>query len=476
MNKLLRSKYSPWLLVMAVALCTYFPVLFQKGMFFDGLQYAIVSKNMAHGFGSFWFPQLNDCWNKMGEKAFMEHPPLVYFLQSVYFKLFGEYFYTEKLYCLTTLLVTCLLTIKIWRELFRQDAEIKKFCWLPILFLLITDTGPWSFSNNMQENTMTIFILLSVYWNLIFIRNRNFIFLLGSSVSIFLAFLCKGLPGLFPLVFFIIYSLTIIRKEFLKFAFYSFIQLVIIALLFFVLIYFSDDAKTSLWFYIKQRVLERITNEPTVSNRFFILYRFLQDYIFVFVLLLFIFLILKFVLKSPFKLHINHNYFLLFTFLSLSGLLPLCLTKVQRAAYFLPAMPFFCIALAIAIKDSYDKILIFLNKKVIITSFIMTIIVALIFNFCNFGNILRDEEQINNSQTLYSITGPNITINSTHAAIDDWAFYFYLLRYYDITLCRNKTDSPYFIISKNERDISVENYFLIKSIGEYNLYKKLNSN
>ena len=55
--------------------------LFSDGMFMDGLAYAALSKNMAIGYGSFWYPHLSDTlWNE-----FHEHPGLGLWLQSLFF-------------------------------------------------------------------------------------------------------------------------------------------------------------------------------------------------------------------------------------------------------------------------------------------------------------------------------------------------------------------------------------------------------
>ena len=75
------------LFTVAVMLALVLPNLVQHGMFMDGTQYAIVAKNLAEGKGSFWFPYLSSSWEKQGQNFFLEHPPLIYFLQSFFFKI-----------------------------------------------------------------------------------------------------------------------------------------------------------------------------------------------------------------------------------------------------------------------------------------------------------------------------------------------------------------------------------------------------
>src|SRR5688572_2071285 len=89
---------------LVIMLVLVLPVLLQDGMFMDGVQYACVSRNLANGDGTFWFPWLHDSWVKADSPYFMEHPPLVYGIQSIFFRVLGDTMYTERIYSLFTLL------------------------------------------------------------------------------------------------------------------------------------------------------------------------------------------------------------------------------------------------------------------------------------------------------------------------------------------------------------------------------------
>jgi len=65
------SKYShvnfPFrVFTIAVFVIAILPSLVQDGMFIDGIQYAVVSKNLANGLGTFWFPRISQNWNVVG--------------------------------------------------------------------------------------------------------------------------------------------------------------------------------------------------------------------------------------------------------------------------------------------------------------------------------------------------------------------------------------------------------------------------
>lgn len=68
--------------------------LMRLGIHGDGVEYANVARNMADGLGSFWKPYHDD----FGYQVFHEHPPFVFWLQSLFFRLFGNGPYLEGFY------------------------------------------------------------------------------------------------------------------------------------------------------------------------------------------------------------------------------------------------------------------------------------------------------------------------------------------------------------------------------------------
>ena len=48
-----------YLLVVCLFLLVMLPSLLSDGMFMDGLLYAAIAKNLAHGLGTFWSPHLS---------------------------------------------------------------------------------------------------------------------------------------------------------------------------------------------------------------------------------------------------------------------------------------------------------------------------------------------------------------------------------------------------------------------------------
>ena len=78
------------------------PYLLSHGMFMDGMIYATVSNNLANDYGSYWDLSFSDTILHQ----FREHPPLAFWIQSWWYRLFGDSYIIEKVYSACTYLIT----------------------------------------------------------------------------------------------------------------------------------------------------------------------------------------------------------------------------------------------------------------------------------------------------------------------------------------------------------------------------------
>ena len=100
--------FSPFLImVLSIFILLCAPALFTEGMFMDGLMYATVAKNLAHGEGSFWFLKFSDTYLT----SFHEHPPLIFGLQSLCFNLFGDSVLVERFFSFFTYIISGVFVI-----------------------------------------------------------------------------------------------------------------------------------------------------------------------------------------------------------------------------------------------------------------------------------------------------------------------------------------------------------------------------
>ena len=86
-----------WLLTAALIAFRLLPGLAQPGMFFDGVTYATISRNLAIGVGDLAHPSLVP-----GDAGFYDSPPLVFLLESGFFRALGDHYWVEKIYSALT--------------------------------------------------------------------------------------------------------------------------------------------------------------------------------------------------------------------------------------------------------------------------------------------------------------------------------------------------------------------------------------
>ena len=119
----------------------------------DGLWYDTVARNLAIGVGSFWRPIFTPT---LSVPFFADHPPLVFAIESVFFRVFGDHWWVGKLYGFATALASVALIVALWRA-----CSLRRNAWLPVLFWIATPAVAWSFGNEMLENTMGLFQLMA---------------------------------------------------------------------------------------------------------------------------------------------------------------------------------------------------------------------------------------------------------------------------------------------------------------------------
>ena len=137
-----RNNYSFQLLAFAIMIRLTVPILIQDGMFMDGVLYASISKNLANGFGSFWFPQLS-LENISPQSAFHDHPPLGFWIESLFFRILGNSMYTERVYTFVTMVISGCLISFISKMMNKNNTV-----WLTVILWILIPICFWSYANN----------------------------------------------------------------------------------------------------------------------------------------------------------------------------------------------------------------------------------------------------------------------------------------------------------------------------------------
>ncbi|MBK7817358.1 MAG: glycosyltransferase family 39 protein [Sphingobacteriaceae bacterium] len=404
----------------------------------DGVLYSAVSHNLANGIGTFWFPSFS--FNNLAgiQNSFHEQPPLVFGIQALFFKLLGDSMYVERFYVFLCLIINILLIKKLWELIFKGDEHTKALSWLPVLFWITIPVCFWSFSNNMHENTVSIFILASIIFILRTVQDKKPLHLILAGVFIFLASFSKGLPGLFPIVvpFVFIYKDQLSVK---LAAIYSLALFGIVAFIYGITMV-SPSARESLYNYFVLRLLKRVNDVHTTTYYLDTLVRLVMESGIMIGIVLIVRLLTR---KLELERTDHSKKAITFLMIGLLGVLPLMLTLVQKGFYMVPALPFIAIGFAILIAPQVNMLLFKLEQSkfsgALKVVFVMLAITAITLPILNLGKSSRDKEKLEDISILATAIPAKSVINCSPELLTDWSLQTYLSRYYFISLDINSS-------------------------------------
>lgn len=299
------------------------PQLVGEGMFMDGIWYASISKNLSLGSGSFWSPFF---FSNNGI-PFYSHPPLGFGLEAIFFKIIGNHWYTENIYCFLLISITLWLTRLIWNKIHPNS---QKFYWIPILLIASIPFMAWVLRNNLLEISLNIFILTSIYFQILFFEKKHFLYLIVASIFIFLGFITKGPIALFPIAGPVLFYILKDKWKFRTGFIYSSIIILSLALCILTTYFIFPESRVYLENYYRLQLNGNIGNSSNRLFNYFILIQTLLNLLPILVLLLISYFFLK---KKKLKVEDDKKYNLFFIFLGLTGTLPIIISQKQAEFY-----------------------------------------------------------------------------------------------------------------------------------------------
>lgn len=444
---LLKNYHYPYVLVGFLFLSLVAMPLFSDGMFLDGLLYADIARNMSVGLGSFWMPHLTDGLYP----EFYEHPPLAMGLQGLFFKIFGDSIYVERLYSLSTAVIIGVLMVQIWKKLTHEVT----MGWLPLLFVTLTDV-PWAIANNMLENTMTIFVCLSFLYYLKFLEKRRLLWMVLSGIALAMGFLSKGFVCFYlwtmPCCFWIF---NFKNRRFIRVVTET-TTLVLSTMVPLVFLYFmSDEAATNMTQYFYKQVLGSIENVATVNSRFYIIGAFLQNSVGIFIVGMGVTIWAFKKGDSKQAYQTNLKTALGMVAIVFAGILPIMISMKQRSFYINTVYPLFAIAVAYylypIIKNSLtDKHLTIKEKRWLQSITIVMVILGISLSLSQINHVGRDKERIDDVKTVIEYVGKNKGIYICPKMYSEWSLHGYFSRYGNVSLYRsNEKQAAYYLTLKD---------------------------
>ncbi|MBE0638100.1 MAG: glycosyltransferase family 39 protein [Bacteroidales bacterium] len=467
-----------WIFSLSVVFGLTLPVLIQDAMFQDAMLYSSVSHNLSQGIGTFWFPQYSKM-NIAGLSSFHEHPPLLFGIQALFFKVLGSSIYVERFYTLLMIVFNILLIHMLWKEIFSKSDGQRKLGWLPVLFWMTIPVCFWSFRGNMMENTMSVFDLAAVLLFFYAIKSRrNEIFLLaGSGLMIFLASFTKGIPGLFPLAVPFLYWLTLRKTGFWQSVWQTAILFAVAATIYVVLFLFPESSE-SLSNYVFKRLLMRVDVMPTADYRLEILWRLVKELIPVMIMVSVVSAVAFFKkMKTGFSNHSSN--ILVFLLIGFSGSAPLATTMVQKGWYLVPAFPYFAIGFALMISPMVAVWIEKINSQkqaFRIFTFLTILMMAgvIVITASQYGKVSRERETVADVYEIGKVVPRLSAITVPQEMYSEYNFILegFLVRYFNISL-DPREENEYFMKLKTLNADVPEGYKRVQiSLNKYDLFKK----
>lgn len=427
--------------ILSLCIVVFSFTLFPEGMFLDGITYASISRNLSLGLGSFWKPY----YTASISPEFYGHPPLAIFLQSIFFKIFGDYTWVERLYSLVTFILQYFLIQAIWN----QVSSRKDKSWLPALLWFITGGVIWSYSNNVLENTNAIFISLSAYFSLKAFQKKLPFLHLFSGISLFLSILTKGPFGLFILSLpglYFLFNQEASLKDSLK---AISIQVCTLVSLLTMLILTSESALHFFKTYWDVQVVNSINSITTVSSRTYILQKLFKNTWYL--------LLLGFYLGR--RNLFNQRTAYLFLTVSISGVLPIMISMKQSAFYIVPIYTFLAIGTSLLICDCFDRLIPSLPSWIVKTLTSISLAVGIFLCNKNTDNFRRDEQIIKDIQQINSLELKVEYLKNETGVKDNYYLNAYLQRYASLSLSNLCKDCYYILIRKSDFTSQEETVF-----------------
>jgi 4-amino-4-deoxy-L-arabinose transferase-like glycosyltransferase len=437
------SKIIAWSLILVII--SLFMILISgdfliEGMFMDGTVYASVARNLSLGIGDFWHL-------KMSETVFSnfhEQFPLAIWLESLFFRLLGTSIYVERVYSLTTFFISSGLIILIWKTL-KKDFNTS---FLPLIFWILISRVSWAVYCNMIENTLTIFILLSILFYLKFILEDKKWAIILAGVFLFLAFLTKSLFALFVISMPVIIWISGINKDFkalVKSMTLFLLPMFTIGLFSW---FFWTDFRLFLIGHWNEQVLKSLSHETVVQNRFSIVFKFFEEIVFSVLLMIIFWTFDKFKSKPS---ALDTKWIVFFVVLSFCGVFPFVISLKQHPHYLVAAYPFVSLALALAVENFVKNWLLKLNLKTpkisLIVFAIGLFVASIVLNINSLGKTTRDPELVSEVKKISSIVGENAKLSICNHHFSNWTLVAYFARYSNISLYdyRNPQNSKFYL-------------------------------
>ena len=477
------------LLTLAVFAAATLPRLAHRGMFVDGVTYASIARNLAQGQGSFWAP----FYTATIYPRFHEHPPLGFWLQSLWFRVLGDHLFVERLYAVTIGLATAGLLAAIYRQLHidaateestadrhddrsggldrmpvspRSQSSVGRspsavgeeaLGWLPVILWIAAPVVSWAIVGNLLETTVALFTTIALAAAVkAGARSDRVQGLLGAATAwsvlsgscIVGAGLTKGPVGLFPLAAPALFLLLPDRRRARRLLAVQWLTVILWALL----LWGWSPARTSLHEYFSQQVMPALAGEREVSQSSFTIVRaWLQGV----VAPMFAAGILAVATAGRFVMPsrgVRARALVLFL-VGLAGTLPILASAKQAGHYLVPAVPLFALAAALVLGPTAT----IAGQRISAqrSRTLMNIVIVLLFFGTIAGSLApvlgRDRERLAEIDAIAAVVPLGQTVGLCPESNSDWGLHAWFERRFRVSLDAGDTPHTWFLDTRRAR-------------------------
>ena len=461
------------MLVLALYCCLIGYKLMRLGLHGDGVEYSAVAANLADGVGTFWKPYLDDRIHPV----FHEHPPLAFWIQSLFFRAFGRGAYLESFYGFFVGLVILGCTAGFWHRV-RRDLQLPALgSWWPLLLLTSLPIFTYMLQTNRIVNTWTIFAIVAttIAYRSVSSEGRHLFYSLLAGGVVYLGFLTKGPVALFTLAVPVLASLTL-KARFPRAVTSTLLAGAAFAVLFGGTSWLFPDSVDFWRGFWRSQVVVSLTNQRAPGDtHWYLAERWLSEMI---IPLLIAGLLIPIAGISFRRIRCRREV-LFFLLVALCASLPFVVSTRQHARYILHSFPFYVLSLAFATDQIAGRIESRLTDKRRLcqglTAAAMVLFVAASAGMLYFKDRDAKRRPFYHDFYLQHIELPErITIS---VCPEDIIYYDWLFADMQRFYKANLTPEPgrrYLIIAKNSGCTIPENYRIVnrQPTLKYVLYRK----
>jgi len=413
------------------------PRLVTHGTFMDGLWYDTIARNQAIGVGTFWRPMLTPT---VSPEFFADHPPLVFAIESLFFRVLGDHWWVGKLYGCFTALASAVLIAMLWRA-----CGVRRNAWLPVLLWIATPVVGWSFGNEMLENTMGLFQLAAA-WAFVAASTRpgtrgDALAALAGAL-LFAAVLCKGVVAPFPLALPVMLSALAGRGTVRGALTQVFIAAAVLGALLW-LTWQLPEARAFAHRYLTKNFLPLASGQRGgVDNRLHIVGKLALELIPMVIVAALVAWFGRTRDKAPVGLAKA------FLATGLAGSLPLALSPIQSGFYLVPCFPFFALGFALLVEPRaqalLERLAEFARPLTLATGVLLGAALALVASKA--GTVGRGSPVLEDVRAIGKVVPPGTTVSVCPASFGEWSLHGYFMLYDRVALDANSIDREWFVV------------------------------